>query len=229
MRNTEFRPPIPVWLFVAIVCILIYPLIGPLPNVNVQASSITQRGSVVSATSGADMPFGSLAASGTVTISPSANGVLYIPVNGWGAGRTSNATGAWVTSADSGSHINVALYDGTCTKLTNGDGTSVTSTGVNQQAVFVFSTPPTLTGQGWLGMSSDNAGLTATTFFLSIMDAQGQMGGQLNTGLMAAASLVFRGGNPSVTVGVNTTLPTTCGTRTAITAGTNSFPAIPWR
>lgn len=221
------------WTFsmLAVLTIALYPVIGPLPssNVNVQASSITQRNATITATTGADMPFGSLTASGTVTISPSANNVLYLPVNGWGAGRVTNATGGWVTSADAGSHVNVALYDGTCTKLPNGDATSVTSTGVNQQAVFVFSTPPTLTGQGWLGMSSDNAGLLATTFFLGALDAQGQMGGQLNTGLMSAASLVFRGGNPSVTMGVNTILPTTCGTRTPITAGTNSFPAIPWR
>jgi hypothetical protein len=116
-------------------------------------------------------------------------------------------------------HQAAGVYDSTCSLIAQ-SGTYTGASG--QQAVALpFSSVTLPAGSYYLAFTSDNG---AATFFAA--DA-GYTGYLWNFSESAATYRIFSGSNPSTTTGGTTTLPATCGTRTALQSqGTRYTPWI---
>jgi hypothetical protein len=115
-------------------------------------------------------------------------------------------------------HVAMAIYDSTCTKVTNGNSTTLNAPTTSAGVRFVFSTPPTLTyGKYYVGITSDQSADqlygTDSGFFGDIANAGG------------GTPERFYGANAS-SGGTTQTLPSTCGARTGTVGGTDAAPPL---
>lgn len=193
-------------------------------NFRMPAGGVTVSGSGGSPVSVMFWPFGvGLSTSGASEPEAVANRVhyyeVYVPSPGIIVAKFSSFT---YPGGDAGA-IAWGIYDSTCSLLANGNSSTVTGTATQQVRTWTFSPAASLPGgKYFFAFASDN---TATQFYAAGGSAP-NFASDLLTDSGANAHIFF-GANPSTTTGGVTTLPASCGARTATGTWSNAaYPAL---
>jgi hypothetical protein len=163
-------------------------------------------------------PFGNVD-NGFATIATlgAANSVWYLQFFVPSPGTSLTAIKGFQSSSGNTGKMAMGIYDASCSLLAQ--STTVTGAAIQTAVSFPFASTALGPGTYFVGFSSDNA---AATFFAA--DA-GYAGYLWNFSESASTYRIFKGSNASVTASGATTMPSTCGTRTALqSAGVKYTP-----